>query len=340
MSVTKFLTEYAARKPLRWHTPGHKGTLNPCDLTELADASFPADFVRAAQASAAAFYGAQQARFLTNGSSMGIKAAILAAKGDIIAPSSCHQSVSEAVQLSLAELFCFDTGVSVCGLPNVPSLKDVTDALQKHPSAKAVLLESPDYFGRVISPEIPKAIKKAGKLFFCDAAHGAHFPAHAQRFPVSYAAVADACNLSAHKTLNAYTQAAYLCVNNAALMQDIDNALKNLGTTSPSYLLLSSLEMAVETAKNSFAAYERLYADVQHFKGLLKKAECLQNDDFTRIVVRAAAYSGQELVHRLVKYNLFAEASAGSYAVFIATPHETRADFTALADALNTLTEL
>jgi len=378
MSILKFLTEYYTRRPSRWHTPGHKGDLDPLDITELCDGSFPADLIRQAEQKAAAFYNAKHLRFLTNGSSIGVKAAILAAEGDIIAPEFCHQSVEEGAALAKVRLYglqrtataaqrtmtdgfpslggvarsdgvvwmadgredknisatppsTLDTPPST--LPPVPTLADVEAAMQAYPSAKAVYLESPDYFGRVIDPAIPDAIRNAGKLFFCDAAHGAHFPACPGLFPPSYAGIADACNLSAHKTLNAYTPGAYLCVNNSALVEKTDAALTLLGTTSPPYLILASLEFAIEGAQNAKQSYERLYQDTQWFRN---EIPCLKNDDFTRLVVDAAQFglSGEALCKKLAGNNVFAETYCGNYAVFIATPHEAREDFEKLAEAI------
>jgi arginine/lysine/ornithine decarboxylase len=330
MSIGSFLKRHAGGGFSRWHTPGHKGTLDARDITELADGSFPADSVLKAQKAAADFYGTRDLRFLTGGSSMGIKAAILAADGDILAADTCHRAVEEGCRLAQVRLFRIPTGEGADGLPNLPTPAGVQAALNARPSVKAVYLESPNYFGFTLDPAIPKLIKAAGKLFFCDAAHGAHFAAHPGLFPVCYGKTADACNLSAHKTLDAYTQSAYLCVNHDALTDKIDDALRLLGTTSPSYLLLASLESAARTAQKNAAAYERLYAAAAEFK---KRVRCVKNDDFTRLVVRMTDY-GTDVKRRLAAANISAELYHGDYAVFIATPHERRADFDRLADAV------
>ena len=349
MSIQKFLQEYAAREISRWHTPGHKGILNPLDITELANHSFPASLIDKAEKKAAKFYGANKVRFLTNGSSIGIKAAILAiaedmTDGDIIlSHRECHSSVYQGANLAKVKLRQFHEGnnESDDGIWIQPRPDTVEAALKKYSNAKAVILESPDYFGRIIDPSIPDMIKKAGKLFICDAAHGAHFPAHSGLFPKSYSGIADVCNLSAHKTLDAYTQTAYLCVNNEKLISKIDDALEDLGTTSPSYLFFASLETAIETAKKNKTKYERLKKDIDNFK---KDIPCLQNDDFTRIVVNAAGLGlnalqpGWELFKRLVQENIMPETYCGDYVVFIATPHEKKEDFEKLWAAIKKVT--
>jgi arginine/lysine/ornithine decarboxylase len=333
MSIEEFLKDYSGLKISRWHTPGHKGLLNPFDITELYYGKrFPSGLIGAAERAAAEFYGAKRARFLTGGSSMGIKAAVMAVSADILAPQGCHGSVNEGCALSKKNLYLFG-GYAVDGLKEVPTADSVCKAIKKYPGAGAVLIESPDYYGRCVSPAVAEVIKEAGKIFICDAAHGAHFPAHNKLKALSMSGVADICNLSAHKTLDAYTPGAYLCINNESLFDGADCCLKLLGTTSPSYLLFSSLESAVKTSAASQDAYERLYACAENFK---KEIPCLINDDFTRIVINAGAFnlSGAELAERLYKQNIAAETDTGGYAVFIATPHEGEDDFKRLRDAV------
>ena len=335
VSIVKKITEYVALNPSRFHTPGHKGTLHPFDITELVDDSFPAQVVEVAEKEVASLYGAKHLRFLTGGSSIGIKAAILAAAGDVIAFKGHHQALSEGASLAKVNLYTHDTGYSIEGLPKVVTVQEVTLAIANNPTAKAVYIESPDYWGRVVSKDVGEAIRAAGKFFFCDAAHGAHFMADTKVFPHCFASLADVCNLSAHKTLNAYTQTAYLCVNHQALIAPITTALKNLGTTSPNYMLLASLESAAHEAKHNALAYKRLKEDILHFK---KCVPCLAADDCTRISVDAVALglSGQALNAKLVAKNIFAEKVGDRYVTFIATVHEKFADFEALAQAIKT----
>jgi len=335
LSIFSFAAEYANKKPVRWHTPGHKGRLHPLDITELvcSEEKLLAALANA-EKTAAEFYGAKRVRFLTGGSSIGIKAAILAAGGDVLCFSGCHQALGEGAALAKLNLYECDTGLGTDGLPNVVAAKDVAAALKKFPDVKAVFIESPDYYGRVVSTDVAELIKKSDKLFFCDAAHGAHFAAHKDLVKSCFARIADVCNLSAHKTLDAYTQTAYLCINHPSLAEPIDTALKNLGTTSPNYMLLASLETAVESAKKY--DYDRLFDDVAEFK---KQILCLPNGDFTRLAVDAEAlgFCGKELCAKLAAQNIYAEKCTGRYVVFIATPHETSADFKNLAAVLKKL---
>lgn len=333
MSILNFITKYAKAKPSRWHTPGHKGTLNDLDITELVCDEKLELAIKNAQNMAADFYSANSVHFLTNGSSIGIKAAILANDGGIISFSGQHQAIKEGMNLLAKRTYVhYDVGIGSDGLPNVVTASDVKKAIKNFStSCTAVYIESPDYYGRVVKPDVITEIKKYSKRFFCDAAHGAHFAASSTLKNKCYASVADVVNLSAHKTLDAYTQTAYLCVNDVRMQDRINQALKNLGTTSPNYLLMASLEQAIDNAKKY--DYNRLEKDCLDFR---KKVPCLDNDDFSRLVVDAKAlgYSGKKLTQKLISQNIYPEKFTDNYVVFIATPHETQQDFGKLTQVI------
>ena len=87
-----------------------------------------------------------------------------------------------------------------------------------------------------------------GALLFVDAAHGAHFP-FSQALPQNPAGFADAWVNSAHKTLNALGQAALLHIGPRMPVFAVQRALSLVQTSSPSYLLLASLDWARYTAE-------------------------------------------------------------------------------------------
>jgi len=333
VSIYNFLTEYANKNPSRWHTPGHSGFLERLDITELVLDGELEKLIQNAQSMAAKAYGVEKLRFLTNGSSIGIKACIAATGGDILCFSGCHQAIKEGAVLAKVNAFKFDTGLDNNGLPSVVTVEAVKKALKKHSQVKAVYIESPDYYGRIVSKEVVDAIRNAGKLAFVDAAHGAHFAFSKDLKKLCLAFYADAANLSAHKTLNAYTQTAYLAINNKFLFEPINTALINLGTTSPNYLLLASLETAIETAKK--ADYSRLKKDCLAFK---EKIPCLKNEDFTRLVVdtKGLNITSEVLTKALINNStpIYAEKVTDRYIVFIATPQKTARDFKQLENLI------
>jgi len=335
MTIQNFITKYTKKNPLKFHTPGHKGALFKGDITELLDDSFPNNLIAKAQEQAASFYGVKRLRFLTGGSSIGIKAAILACGGDIITFNGAHQAIQEGCNLAKTSYQEYDLAVGDDGLVNLPTADTVAAAIKKYPSAKAIYIESPDYYGRVVDSGVVEVIKNAGKLFFCDAAHGAHFAGCKKLLPLSLEKHADAANLSAHKTLQTLTGGAFLCINNESLFYKIDIALKNLGTTSPNYLILNSLEIALEKLAVGENAYKQLYIDILNFK---KHFECLPNIDYTRIVINTVPLghkTAKTLANALVQnHNIYCEKQEKNWLVLITTTHNTATDFDKLKNAI------
>lgn len=314
--ISDKIREYVAATKYRYHTPGHKGTLLKEDITEIDDA-FPSDAIKRAQRETAALLKSRHCRFLVGGSSMGIKANVLACGGDILVAENSHRALFEAAKLAKVNAFTVKNEYRY-GLPMSPDARAIEAGLNAHSSVKAVYITSPDYYGFTAKGEIAEVAKDKGVYLFCDAAHGAHFPFCEELFPRSFSTFAHSTNLSAHKTLAAYTQTAYLAVNDDELMQKIDDALDLLGTTSPSYVLLGGLEYAAKHAQANAKKYFELKLKVDELK---KSVPTLSNDDFSRIVVDAAAMglSGKELYFKLKGDGYVAEKYDENYVVFIVT---------------------
>jgi len=320
MSIYKFIADYKKQKANRWHTPGHKGVLNSFDITELVCDEKLQKLLENAQKRVAQFYSAKEARLLTNGSSIGLKAAILAIEGDILSFSGRHQAVDEAATLAKMKVFEVERRAFEA------TVDDIKLVLNSNKTIKAIVIESPDYYGRVIQKEVMDYIKNSGLVFICDAAHGAHFAAYDVLKKECLASVADIINLSSHKTLNAYTQTAYLCINDLSLVSNVDTALKNLGTTSPNYIFLAQLEQAIIDAKNNSDKYRWLYESSQSFK---EDIPCIKNKDFTRLVVDAKklGFTGEELTRKLIYQKIYPEKFDDNFVIFIATPNDTKQKF-------------
>lgn len=324
------LEEYNRNNPLRFHTPGHKGALNRYDITEIDD-SFPSDAVIKAQERTAKRLGSKYCRYLLGGSSMGIKAAVLAAKGDILVAENSHRALYEAATLAGVKAYSVKCPEKF-GLKMPITPTDVENALRAHPSVKAVFVTSPDYYGFCAEAEL-KEVTKGRAYLFCDGAHGAHFPFRPDLFPASFSSFADVTNLSAHKTLPSYTQTAYLCINNDELIENIDEALRLLGTTSPSYLFLSSLEHAAEYTFMHKAEYDRLKIAIDTLRFCIPT---LPSDDFTRVVVDADSLgmSGKQLYYKLKDLGIIAEKFDEKRVVFIITIMDTDKAVNKLREAL------
>lgn len=315
-------------------TPGHKGALLRGDVTEYdEDNLFPAGAVSAAERDAAEFYGAAKLRFSVCGSSMPIKAAFLCVGGDVVAPQFTHRCAFEGARLAKSRLIVFSTDEK-CGIPAVPLPEDYERAFAENPSAVAAFATSPDYFGRCADLRGIKSVcDKRGKLLIADCAHGAHFASRPDIFPEGGEKIADFAALSAHKTLRALTQSAFGVCNNSDYFAGYDAAMELIGTTSPSYLLLASLENAVEYEKRNSAGYDALIAECRAIKNEVK---CLASDDPLRICVDAGSYglTGKALYYALMEKNIMPETYFEGLCVFIVTLSDTAERVAALKAAL------
>ncbi|ODG97333.1 arginine decarboxylase [Nostoc sp. KVJ20] len=257
----------AARPHVPFYTPGHKlgkGISQPladlfgkavfrADLTELADLDnlfAPQGVIQEAQQLAAEAFGASQTWFLVNGSTCGIEAAILATCGTgdkIILPRNVHSSAIAGLILSGAiPIFLNPEYDPVLDIAHSITPEAVQAALQKHPDVKAVLTVYPTYYGVCGDlSAIANITHQYNIPLLVDEAHGAHFAFHPELPTPALAAGADLTVQSIHKVLGAMTQASMLHVQGNRIDCDrISKALQLVQSTSPSYLLLASLDAA------------------------------------------------------------------------------------------------
>ena len=230
------------------------------ELPELDNLFAPQTAIKAAQDLAAEAFGADQTWFLVNGSTCGVIASILAVcePGDkIILPRNVHQSaisgliLSGAVPIFVSPDYDADRQIAHSVTPQA-----VEEALRQHPDSKAVMIVYPTYYGvcgnvRAIADlahqyDIPLLV---------DEAHGAHFAFHSDLPDSALSAGADLTVQSIHKTLSAMTQAAMLhCQGNRIEHDRVSKALQLVQSTSPSYLLLASLDAARQQMATQGAA--------------------------------------------------------------------------------------
>ncbi|MDZ7994098.1 MAG: aminotransferase class I/II-fold pyridoxal phosphate-dependent enzyme [Nostoc sp. EfeVER01] len=257
----------AARPHAPFYTPGHKlgeGISQPladllgkavfrADLTELADLDnlfAPQGVIQEAQQLAAEAFGASQTWFLVNGSTCGIEAAILATCGTgdkIILPRNVHSSAIAGLILSGAiPIFLNPEYDPVLDIAHSITPNAVQSALQQHPDAKAVLVVYPTYYGVCGDlSAIANITHQYNIPLLVDEAHGAHFAFHPELPTSALAAGADLTVQSIHKILGAMTQASMLHIHGDRIDGDrISKALQLVQSTSPSYLLLASLDAA------------------------------------------------------------------------------------------------
>ena len=220
------------------------------ELPELDNLFNPEGAIAEAQQLAAAAFGAEHTQFLANGSTCGIIAAILAVCGPgdkIILPRNIHQSVISGLILSGAiPIFLHPEYNPDWDIANCISPEAAAAALKQHPDAKAIMAVYPTYHG--VCGDL-RAIAQIARQYsiplLADEAHGAHFNFHPQLPEPALSAGADLTVQSIHKTLGAMTQASMLHVKGSRIdIQKLNRALQLVQSTSPSYLLLASLDAA------------------------------------------------------------------------------------------------
>jgi len=195
-------------------------------------------------------YHADEAFFLINGTSSGILAMIMAsvkAHEKIIIPRNCHKSAINALIISGAiPVFVmpeFDNNLEIA---NQPTLENYKKAILENPDAKAIFVINPTYFGATLDlVELTKFAHEHNMIVLADEAHGSHF-AFSKELPIS--AMDAGCDLSAasfHKTSGSLTQSSVLLrKGNRVSHYDVFKSLMVINTTSPSTLLLASLDAA------------------------------------------------------------------------------------------------
>ena len=327
MTVKEYIESYSPR--YRGHTPGHKGKLAPGDITEILD-DFPGDLIREAEKRAEALYGAPHLRFLTNGSSIGIKASVLALGEDFITDGYCHRAVTEASRLARVSCLKLNNPTAENGLPELTTAEMLKKAMESS-GIKNAVIQYPDYYGRTCDLEaIASVVHGRGGTLICDSAHGAHFALRPDLFPTSAVALSDMCNMSAHKTLGAMTQTAFLACRRE-WREKIDEKLDDLGTTSPNYLLIASLESATDEAQEKKSDYDRL----KNFSDELRaQFTCLENDDFTRLVVDFGEANGKRSAYLLKGYGVVCEKYDNRRVVFILTLYDEGEELKVLVSAI------
>ncbi|GAA6615151.1 aminotransferase class I/II-fold pyridoxal phosphate-dependent enzyme [Scytonema sp. NUACC26] len=220
------------------------------ELTELDNLFSPSGVIYQAQQLAAETFGASQTCFLVNGSTCGIEAAILATCGTgdkIILPRNVHSSAIAGLILSGAiPIFVYPEYDAVLDIAHSITPNAVQAALQQHPDAKAVFMVYPTYYGVCGDVGAIAALAHQHNIpLLVDEAHGAHFAFHTQLPTPALAAGADLTVQSTHKVLGAMTQASMLHLQGNRIDPDrVSKALQLVQSTSPSYILLASLDAA------------------------------------------------------------------------------------------------
>ena len=338
--ICRFLEAYAANDPVRLHMPGHKGQgspIAPYDLTEVegADSLYEATGIIAeSEGNAGRLFGCHTF-YSTEGSSLAIRAMLYLAALDakhrgkpphIVAGRNAHKVFLSAIALlDLAVTWLSPTGSTYLSCPITAD--DVREALTSDPSATAVYLTSPDYLGNTVDLKaIANVCHERGVLLLVDNAHGAYLKFLPKpRHPMDLGA--DLCCDSAHKTLPALTGCAYLHIAQTApsyLAEQAKQAMGLFGSTSPSYLMLASLDAVNRRLVEDFRpALAACVARAERLKdALIAHGYTLVGDEPLKVTIapKAYGYRGTDLSRILAEQSFVAEFADPDHLTLMLSP--------------------
>ena len=347
--IKSFLEEYSRSSAVRAHMPGHKGVgdIEKYDITEIsgADSLYEASGIIAeSEKNASEIFGADT-YYSTEGSSLSIRAMLylvaLYAKENgkeplILAARNVHKSfVSGIALLDLKVEWLFGEGSSYLECKISPVSLENRIKLMKTPPT-AVYLTSPDYLGNIQDIKgISDVCRKNGILLLVDNAHGAYLKFLTPSLhPIDLGA--DICCDSAHKTLPVLTGGAYLHISKNAppiFSEKAKEALSLFGSTSPSYLILASLDKMNANVPDfsTFIDKCRTFREVLSSAGYL-----LVGDEEIKITIDAKKYGylGTEMAKILENYGIFAEFSDPDFLVLMLSPENSDEDMRELLAAM------
>lgn len=357
MSVTDALKKHLQREKASFHMPGHKNgaaffdsplynDIFMLDTTELDGTDClcaPTEFLKTAQNRAAAYFGADEAFFLVNGSTGGILSMFYAAfkEGDrVIVDRNCHKSAVSAISLSgVNPVFVTPEKDEEKCVSGKIDPKKIEKLFEKYPDTRGVYITSPNYYG--ICSDVKKIAEIAHRysaVLLVDEAHGAHFP-FSEHFPENAVSCgADIAVTSLHKSLPSPNQTALLCKKGNRICDErLKNSVFMFQTTSPSYILLAYADFAISMAK------EKGEELTQRLLSLKRGIKSLKTDDPFKIIIsfKEKGYSGGEIEEILrEKFGIFAELSDHVNVLLMASWGNSERDFSLLKEALEYIENL
>lgn len=351
--IVSFLKSYQEKSPVRMHMPGHKGAgilgFEGMDLTEIygADELFAAEgIIKESEQNASSLFGCPT-YYSTQGSTLCIQtmctilcqdAKSKGKKPKILAGRNAHRSFIHA-----AALLDFDIEW-LYGKSDYLSCKIHAEDLEKaiiESLPTAVYLTNPDYLGNLLDIKaLASVCKKYNVLLAIDNAHGAYL-----RFlkdslhPIDLGA--DLCCDSAHKTLPVLTGGAYLHLSeslNQVWKNDVKHFMEYFSSTSPSYLIMASLDAANEvldtTFRNSLSECVRSVASLKNT--LVQHGYTILSGEPMKITIstKEFGYTGNEIANLLMECDIYPEFYDSDYIVLMPSPYNTKDDLKRLETCL------
>lgn len=372
LPIINGLNKYAQEIDLRFHMPGHKGKkilldwneiIPSIDVTEVEGTDNlhnPNSIILESEKLAAKTFGANETFYSVNGTTAGIYAAICASTNpgdDILIQRDCHKSVYNAAILGRLNIhYIYPRYNSKYNLTLSIDPCDLEDTLKRN-DVKAVVITYPSYYGICSDiSRISDIVHKYKKILIVDEAHGSHFK-FSNKLPItSLEAGADIVIQSTHKTLPAFTQGSMVHVGSDRI--DVDRLKLMLSlyqTTSPSYLIMASLD-AARAYMESEGKYklESLINNIQHWTSYLNsldnvlivnkdilKEENVYDFDLTKLIIGINKIRGTVLERILREnYSIQLEMSDYYYGLAITTALDEKKDIEKLAYSIENISKL
>lgn len=323
--------------------PGHKRNEKfnipsaDIDITEIDgfdNLHCPEGIIRDIENDLSSLFESNKSIISVNGSTCCILASICAVcdKGDkIIIARNCHKSVYNACFLKELDVKYIEPEFDIdLGTYTYVTQEAIDKAYTDNSDAKAIVITSPTYEGFVSNVKSPIPL-------IVDSAHGSHL-GFADWLPKR--SDGDIVINSLHKTLPCLTQTAVVNIYNNDYADKIKMYMDIFETSSPSYILLSSIDKCIDFVKNSNAEFDKYKLLLDDF---YNKAKCINgikihnNDDLTRIIISAPGYTGNELAQHLRNNGIEVEGATLNYVILISTVADTNAGFDLLIGALKTI---
>lgn len=350
--ICDFASRYAQSGAVRMHMPGHKGVsllgMESLDITEIdgADSLYEADGIIKQSEEAASSLFECPTLYSTEGSSQCIRAMLYLALMDakrknrsckIAAGRNAHKTfLSAAALLDLDVLWMFpkeEASYLSCVI-GAEELEKLFEAEQP----TAVYVTSPDYLGHTCDIRaLSEVCRRHDALLLVDNAHGAYLKFLPEsRHPADLGA--DICCDSAHKTLPALTGGAYLHIRDEALYELGKQALVLFGSTSPSYLIMQSLDACNRYLASGYR--QKLAAFIQKVDrlkaALMEKGYHLDGDEPLKVTICAKAYgyTGEALAAKIEKQGVVCEFADPDFLVLMLTPENTDEEIQRVKQAL------
>ncbi len=336
------------------------------DVTETPftdDLHNPEGAILKAQKLLAELYGADRSFFLVNGTTCGNEAMIMSAVSEgekIMIARNAHKSAMMGLVLSGAKpVYVMPDVLGAWNIQGGISTQSVNEAFKKNPDCKALFMVSPSYYGIASDlRETAKICHEHNGLLLVDEAHGGHVYFDGRLPEGALRAGADMCVQSMHKVTGALTQSSVMHVkHHDGADMDIEKIISNLQlvqSTSPSYLLMASLDCArMELALNAGRMMDAAVKLAQYARDEIRKIpgfKCMGDEvtgvseiagtDTTRLVISAKGLglTGYELEDRLFeRFNVNTELSDCDNVLAIVTYANTKEDILRLVEACRTI---